>query len=383
MIKMFKRNIALLLVFGILFANIGSISYGAAVETEEVDLKAEMLFMEKMIELIDANYYHDVDKRDMVDGALKGLFLSLDKHSNYYTKEEFEQLAEDLSGDFGGIGVNITTNSGYITVVTPLKGTPGYKSGILPGDIIISVDGEDVKGFTTRDVSKLIRGEVGTNVKLGILREGNQGPIYIDVKREIIEINPIDYKILEDNIGYIRIGEFNNHTYDNVLKALYEMDKNKVKDIIFDVRNNPGGSLNQVVKTLRRLVPKGPIVHIKHSDGSLQTYKSYNMTPEYNIAVLTNKGSASASEIFAAAIKETGAGTVIGSNTYGKSTVQTLIPLINGGGIKITTAEYLTADKNSVNEIGVEPDIKVEDNAKKDLHLQKAIEILKKGSSLR
>jgi carboxyl-terminal processing protease len=380
--NMLKRNIILVLVCGILFTNIGSISYGAAVETKagavEVDIEAEMIFMEKMIEFIDANYYKDVDEREMIDGALKGLFFSLDKHSNYYTKEEFEQLSEDLSGDFGGIGVNITSNAGYITVITPLKGTPGYKAGILPGDIIISVDGEDIEGITTRDASKLIRGEVGTDVRLGILREGTQGALYIDVKREIIEINPIDYEILEDNIGYIRIGEFNNHTYDNIINALYEMDKNKVKDIVFDVRNNPGGSLNEVVRTLRRLVPKGPIVHIKHSDGKLETYKSYNVTPEYNIAVLTNKGSASASEIFAAAIKESGAGTVIGTNTYGKSTVQTLIPLINGGGVKITTAEYLTANKNSVNEIGVEPDIKVEDNMEKDLHLEKAIEILKK-----
>jgi len=380
--NIFKRKILFLLVFVLVLTTPGITAFGEAVKTQDagqINLVQELNYLGKMLQLIKANYPYDITERELMDGAMKGLFYNLDEYSNYYTEREFKQLSEDVSGDFGGIGVNITRKNDYITVITPLKGTPGYKAGILPGDIIVSVDGIDVTKYTTRDVSELIRGEPGTKVNLGIVRADNPNPIYIEIAREKIEINPVDYEILEDNIGYIRITEFNNHTLENIIKVLNNFNKNKVNDIIFDIRNNPGGSLNEVINVLRLIVPKGPIVHVKNSDGSIQTYSAFANVPKYNMAVLVNRGSASAAEIFAGAIKDRKLGTIIGTTTFGKGTVQTLIPLTNGGGIKLTIAEYLTANKNPVNKVGVEPDIVVEDNAEKDLHLIKAIEVLKKN----
>lgn len=366
----------------LVFAMPGITAFGETAkvpDAEQVNLGQELKYLGNMLKLIKANYAYDVTERELMDGAMKGLFYNLDEYSNYYTEREFKQLREEITGDFGGIGVNITRKNGYITVITPLNGTPGYKAGILPEDIIVSVDGEDVTKFTTRDASELIRGEPGTKVKLGIMREGNPNPIYIEVIRQKIEINPVEYEILDGKIGYIKIGEFNDHALDNVVMALNRLNKEKIKDIIFDVRNNPGGGLNEVVNTLRLVVPKGPIVHVKHSDGRLQTYSAFANVPEYNMVVLTNKGSASAAEIFAGAIKDRKLGTIVGTTTFGKGTVQSLIPLTNGGGIKLTIAEYLTANKNPVNKVGIEPDIIVEDNIEKDLQLKKAIEVIKKN----
>ncbi|MGN9165496.1 S41 family peptidase [Tissierellaceae bacterium HCP3S3_D8] len=378
--NIFKRKMLLLLAFVLVFTTPGITAFGETVQkqdTGDIDLVQELNYLGKMLQLIEANYAYDITERDLMDGAMKGLFYNLDEYSNYYTEREFKQLSEELSGDFAGIGVNITRKNGYITVITPLKDTPGYKAGILPGDIIVSVDGVDVTKYTTRDASELIRGVPGTKVKLGIVREGSPSTIYIEVTRQNLEINPIDYEIIENNIGYIKITEFNNHTLENMVKALNDLNKKNIKDIIFDVRNNPGGGLNEVINVLRLLVPKGPIVHVKNSDGKLESYGSFADVPKYNMAVLVNKGSASAAEIFAGAIKDRKLGTIIGTTTFGKGTVQTVIPLTNGGGIKLTIAEYLTANENPVNKVGIEPDIVVEDNLEKDLQLKKAIEVLK------
>ncbi len=377
-----KKRALVLMAAILVFTMPGTTAFGEAAQvpdTGKVNLVQELKYLGNMLQLIKANYAYDVTERELMDGAMKGLFYNLDEYSNYYTEREFKQLREEITGDFGGIGVNITRKNGYITVITPLNGTPGQKAGILPGDIIVSVDGKDVTKSTTRDASELIRGEPGTKVKLGIMREGNPNPIYIEVERQKIEINPVEYEILDGKIGYIKIGEFNDHALDNVVIALNKLNKEKIKDIIFDVRNNPGGGLNEVVNTLRLIVPKGPIVHVKHSDGRLQTYSAFANVPEYNMVVLTNKGSASAAEIFAGAIKDRKLGTIVGTTTFGKGTVQSLIPLTNGGGIKLTIAEYLTANKNPVNKVGIEPDIVVEDNLEKDLQLKKAIEVIKKN----
>ncbi len=375
-----KKGILFILVFTLIISAPSTLVFGQEVnvqQQQEIDLQQELEFLGNLLKLIKANYAYEVTEKQLIEGAMKGLFYNLDDYSNYYTEEEFKELNEIVSGDFGGIGIHIIEKNGNIEVVTPIKDTPGFKAGIQPGDIIVSVDDADIKGITSKKATELMRGEPGTKVKLGIVREGEPKVLYLDIVRELITINPIEYEILKDNIGYIKITEFNNHTLENVLKAMGHFNINKVDKIIFDVRNNPGGSLSEVINVLRFLVPRGPIVHVKYSDGEIETHYSYNDEVNFKLAVLVNKGSASASEIFAGAIQDTKVGTIIGTTTFGKGTVQTIVPLVNGGGIKLTIAEYLTANQNPVNKIGIKPDIVVENTTKEDLQLKKAIEVLK------
>ncbi len=379
--NIFKRGMLLILVFALIISAPSSLAFSQEDNTlyqEEINLQQELEFLGNMLKYIRANYAYEVTEDQLIEGAMKGLFLHLDDYSNYYTEEEFEELNGAVTGEFGGIGLHITEKNGYITVMTPIIGTPGFKAGIEPEDIIISVNDIDIKGFTSNKAADLMRGEPGTEVKLGIVREGETKVLYFDIIREMIIVNPVEYEILKSKIGYIKIKEFNNHTLENILIALNEFNINKVEKIIFDLRNNPGGSLNEVINVLRFLVPRGPLVHIKYSDGEVKSYYSYNDDEIFKIAVLVNKGSASASEIFAGAIQDRGIGTIIGTTTFGKGTVQSIIPLINGGAMKLTTAEYLTANENPVNKIGIKPDIEVENITEEDLQLKKAIQVLKK-----
>lgn len=376
-----KKGILFILIFTLIISVPSTFAFSqeaTAQQQQETNIQQELEFLGKLLKLIKANYAYEVTEQQLIEGAMKGLFYNLDDYSNYYTEEEFNELNEIVTGDFGGIGLHVTEKNGNVTVVTPIKDTPGFKAGIKPDDTIVSVDNTDIRGFTTKKAADLMRGEPGTKVKLGIVREGEPKVLYFDIVRELIINNPIEYEILKDNIGYIKITEFNSHTLENVLKAMGHFNINKVDKIVFDVRNNPGGSLSEVVNVLRFLVPRGPIVHVKYSDGEIQTHYSYNDEVNFKLAVLVNKGSASASEIFAGTIKDTGVGTIIGTTTFGKGTVQSIIPLVNGGGIKLTVAEYLTANKNPVNKVGIKPDIEVENKTEEDLQLKKAIEVLKK-----
>ncbi|WP_034600646.1 S41 family peptidase [Clostridiisalibacter paucivorans] len=330
-------------------------------------LDENLEYIGKLIKFVQV--YHageEVTEDELIQGAMKGVFYNLDPYSKYYTEEEFEELNEDVSGNFGGIGVRIIEKDGYVTVLAPIEGTPGFKAGIKADDKIVLVDGEDIVGYTSKQAMDIMRGEPGTEIKIGILRENVSGILYFDIVREIIEINPISHEILEDNIGYIKITEFNQNTLRNIEDVLKELDKEGIEDIVIDLRNNPGGFLTQVIEMSKYFVPEGPIVHVKNADGKTDSYKSTNKDPKYNLAVLVNRGSASASEIFAGAVKDTGVGKIIGAKTFGKGSVQKMIPLTNGGGIKLTIAEYLTPNKNKVNGIGITPDIVVETRNKMD-----------------
>ncbi|SCG81800.1 carboxyl-terminal processing protease [Proteiniborus sp. DW1] len=380
-----KKGILILLIFTLIVSTPSTLAFGqeesSIQQQEEIDLQQELESLGNLLKLIKANYAYEVTEKQLIEGAMKGLFYNLDDYSNYYTEEEFKELNETVSGDFGGIGLYVTEKNGNITVLTPIKDTPAFKAGIKPEDIMVSVDDIDIRGISLKKATDLMRGEPGTKVKIGIVRRGESKPLYFNIVRELIQLNPVEYEILKDNIGYIKITEFNNHTLENVLIALGEFDRNKIDKVIFDVRNNPGGSLREVIDVLRFLVPRGPIVHVKYSDGQIKTYFSYNDDVNFKLAVLTNKGSASASEIFAGAIQDTGVGTIIGTTTYGKGTVQSIIPLANGGGVKLTVAEYFTAKENPVDKVGIQPDVVVENTTKEDLQLKKAIEVLSKSAT--
>lgn len=378
-----KKILPIILAFTLVISSPSTLAFSEtekvqAAEQQEYNLKRDIEFLEQLIEFIKCNYAYEVTEQQLIEGAFKGLFSSLDDYSSYYTESEYKELTESLTGDFVGVGIVITEKDGCIMVVSAIEGTPGFKAGIKPEDIIVSVDDIGIKGFTISKVASLIKGEPDTQVRLGIKRKGKGDIIYFSITRKTIEYNPVEYKILEDNIGYIKISEFNNHALENVMKAITEFENKNVKKVIFDIRNNPGGGLGEVLHVLRLLIPEGPLVHIRDSNGNISTRSSFTKVPRYKLAVLVNEGSASASEIFAGAVQDRGVGTIIGITTFGKGTVQSVLSLVNGGGLKLTTAEYLTPNMNPVNKVGIKPDIVVENTTEEDLQLKKAIEVLKK-----
>lgn len=313
-----------------------------------------------LMNIIKGRYYKDVNVDDLVNGAIKGMFEVLDPHSTYFTQEEYEDFFSNISGEFGGLGIVIEKKD-HITVVSPIEGTPAFKAGFRAGDEIIYVDEIDISDYTLEAGVDLMRGDAGTEVRIGVKRRGTENLIYFDIVREIIKINPITYEIKEGNIGYIKITQFNGNVYNKIKLALEEMKASGVKGIVIDVRSNPGGLLSEVVNISKMLIPEGPIVHIDYKNNR-ETYKSELKEAPYKLAVLVNGGSASASEILAGAVKDSGAGILVGEKTYGKGSVQSVLQLVGGGGLKITTAHYLTPSEFALDGIGLTPDIEVASN---------------------
>lgn len=356
-----KASIVILLTIVLLVSSATPLQASRYGYDDNVATYVDIYYLNDIMEYIEAVYPFNVTRHELIEGALRGIFYNLDINSEYYTPEEFKEMYESVSGDFVGIGVYIEEKDGYILVVSPIEGSPGQKAGLKAGDLIVSVDGKDIKGLSANQASAIIKGEIGTSVNIGIRRDGVNGILYFDIVRDLIEVNPVSYEILEDSIGYIRISRFNDNTLDNMMVALAAMDDHGITKLIIDLRNNPGGYLHEVIEILKLFVPKGPLVHIKYQGNSIDTYRSSLPKAKYDLAVLVNEGSASASEIFAGAIQDSGAGTVIGTRTYGKGTVQNIIPLLNGDGIKLTIAEYLTPKERSIDGVGIVPDIVVEE----------------------
>lgn len=369
--KFFRRFTALALVLFIFIIQLPSFGQAA-------DFQYNTEYLQEVEEFIKEYYLHDVTDEQLMKGAVKGLFYNLDDYSEYYTKDEFDKLIEDVSGSFVGIGIYMGDDNGHVTVFSPIKDGPAYKAGLKAGDIIVSVDGKDVTSYSSADVSDLIKGKIGTKVKLGIKRNDSKDTLYFNITRDEVKVNPVSYDTVNKSLGYLNISQFNDYTVENVDKALNYFDQHSIKNLIIDLRNNPGGSVDQVVDVLKKFIPAGSIVHIKYKDGTIQTYSSSLKTPKYKLAVLINENSASASEIFAGAIKDRKVGTLVGVTTYGKGVVQEIIPLDNGDGIKLTIAEYLTPNKISIDGKGITPDIVVKNtDPTKDLQMEKAISLFK------
>lgn len=317
-------------------------------------------YIDYMLKTIDDMYYQDASERNMIDGAYKGLFQSLDPYSMYFTKNEYQQFSSSIEGSFGGIGAYITEGkNGYVEIVSPIKNTPAEAAGLLPGDQILKINGEDAAGFSSEQAVALIRGKEGTKVTLTILREGG-APFDVVITRAIIVNKSVHYEMLEDNIGYIELTGFNETSNKEFDEAMKYMANHDVKKLIVDVRNNPGGLLSTGVYISDYFINEGDeIVKIDYKSKTDRTYKAKTAKAPMDLVVLINEGSASASEIFAGSIKANKAGTIIGSNSFGKGTVQDLIPLNNGGGLKITIAEYLVKGDTKVHGVGIKPDIEV------------------------
>ena len=374
---MTKKLLSLLLALTLLLPTASFAQDSALGEIRSHDTDADMELMIEVYNYIQETYPLELDNKAVIEGGLKGMLQAIDPYSDYYTPEEASQLYMELMGYFTGIGIYIEKNETYITIVETIEGANAKEAGLLAGDVIISVDGTDTRDMSLSEASGMIKGVKGTTVKLGIKRSGVEEILYFEIVRDEIIINPVSYSEIEEGIGYIKLSEFSQKAALEMRRALGSFNQSGTRKIILDLRNNPGGLLDQAVKIAKEFVPEGPIVHIRERNSSLLTYSSYNQVPDYKLIVLVNENSASASEILAGAIKDRNAGTLIGKKTYGKGIVQSIIPLDNGSLIKMTTAEYLTPKYRSIHGIGIEPDIVVENVDGQDLQMEKAIELLK------
>ncbi|MFA4884360.1 MAG: S41 family peptidase [Desulfotomaculaceae bacterium] len=335
----------------------------------------------KVITLVRTQYLQPVNSTQLVDGAIKGMVESLnDPYSVYLEPKTYSQLQEQIKGSFGGLGILVGIKEQKLTVVRAYQGTPAAKAGIEAGDVISGIDDSDARGIDLETAIKLMRGPVGSSVSLTVSRQGNPEPLQFALVREEISVPTVEGQILSGTkIGYIIISQFTERTAEEMKGTLNRLQGENIKGLILDLRDNPGGELGASVNVSKYFIPKGPIVFIDYRVGKDQEFSSEGRTVELPLVVLINGGSASASEILAGAVKDTGAGTLVGTKTFGKGIVQTVFPLNNGAGLKLTTARYLTPNKNDINQKGVEPDVQVQplEDKSRDLQLDRAIELIK------
>lgn len=328
---------------------------------------------------IETKYVNDTDDVKLIDGAIDGMVKSLnDPHSNYLSPKMYKTLMEQTEGSFAGIGVVMgMDNEQKIHIVGIMENSPGQKAGLQEGDEILAVDGVPVTQMAFDEVAAHVRGQAGTDVVLTIMRDNTNQDITIT--RDNIKLKTVGHKMLDNNIGYIQIVSFSEDTANEFNEAYNDLKNQGMKALVLDLRNNPGGLLTTCVEIAKKLVPKGEIVSIVDKQGNKETYSSSLEAPEYPLAVLINKNSASASEILSGAIQDTKAGTIIGNTSYGKGSVQTILPMFEDDAVKLTIAKYYTPSGRSIDGTGITPDIEInlDENATSDTQLDKALEVLK------
>ncbi len=317
----------------------------------------------EVLTIIKKNYVDEVKTKDLIAGAIKGMVSSLDPHSGYMTVDAFKELQVETKGEFGGLGIQIGAKDGLLTVIAPIEDTPAYRAGIKAGDKIIKIAGEATKEMNITDAVEKMRGPKGTAVTLTILREGLKGPKDFTIVRDIIKIKSVKAKMLDGNIGYVKLTQFQETTASDLSNALKTLKKEGMASLILDLRNNPGGLLNSAVDVTEQFIPsKKLVVYIKGRDGEKIEYLTEGDKTAYTnipMVVLVNEGSASASEIVAGALKDWSRAIIIGIQTFGKGSVQSLIPLSDGSGLRLTTAKYYTPKGTSIQSVGITPDIVV------------------------
>ncbi|MFL2852644.1 MAG: S41 family peptidase [Candidatus Pelagibacter sp.] len=367
----------------ILFLNLSFVhSYSNNELYNKIDLFGEVL------EKIKKDYVDEVDQTEMIDSAINGVLQSLDPYSAYMSPENFNEMQTDTRGEFGGLGIEIGMESGVVKVISPIDDTPAANAGIKAGDYIVKIGDEQVQGKSLMEAVKLMRGPVGTSIKLTVRRKNFKKPLEFIIIRKIIEVKSVNAEILgkDKDLGYIRLKSFNENSDNQFLDIIKKFEKNsKLKGYILDLRNNPGGLLTQAINITDFFLNDGEIVSTKGRKVS-ETRKFFARKGDEikgkPIIVLINNGSASASEIFAGALKDHKRAIILGENSYGKGSVQSIIPLRNGGGIRLTISKYYLPSGNSISEVGVTPDIVVEEtgqdfkiNTKNDNQLNYALEL--------
>lgn len=336
-------------------------------------------------DVIDLKYLEKTDEKTLEENIYKGLLQGLnDPYSVYYTKDEYDALKEETSGSYCGIGALVSQNAdtGVITAINVFKGSPAEKAGMKNGDIIFKVEDKEVTGEDLNNVVAKMKGEKDTKVKINVYRTSEKEYIDLEITRDKVDVPTVEHKMLDKSkgIGYIQITQFEEVTYDQFKEALDDLKKRGMKSVIFDLRNNPGGLYDTVCEMLNDLLPEGTLVYTKDKDGNKQEKKSDANFLDMPMVVLQNENSASASEIFAGAIQDFGAGKIVGTQSFGKGIVQSIIPLSDGSAVKLTVEKYYTPKGVNIHGKGITPDVKVEisKDGKKDNQLQKAIEVIEK-----
>jgi carboxyl-terminal processing protease len=371
------------LVISIILINfISSIVFAKNELYEKIDLFGEVL------ENINKDYVDEVDQTKIMDSAINGVLQSLDPYSSYMSPELFKEMQTDTRGEFGGLGIEIGMEAGVVKVISPIDDTPAARAGIKAGDYIVKIGKEQVQGKSLMEAVKLMRGPVGTSIDLTVKRRNIKKPLEFKITRKVIEVKSVSAKIIskDENLGYIRLKSFNENSDKQLLKSIKDFEKkSKIKGYILDLRNNPGGLLTQAINITDFFLDDGEIVSTKSRKVS-ETRKFFARSGDEvkgkPIIILINNGSASASEIFAGALKDHKRAIILGENSYGKGSVQSIIPLANGGGIRLTISKYYLPSGKSISEVGVTPDIVVEEtesdfkiNSEKDNQLNYAIKL--------
>ena len=340
------------------------ISFQGVLSSENNIYKKIDLFGE-VLEKINKEYVDEINQSESMDSAINGLLQSLDPYSAYMSPEIFNEMQTETSGEFGGLGIEVSMESGVVKVISPIDDTPASRAGIKAGDYIVKINDIQVQGKSLSEAVDLMRGPVGSGIELTIRRRGEKKALTFNIVREVIQIKSVKADLLEKNIGYIRLTSFNENSGKQIKKEINKFEENKnVKAYILDLRNNPGGLLSQAIKISDFFLNDGEIVSTKSrksSENRKWFAKKGDLTNGKTIVVLINYGSASASEIVAGALKDHKRAILLGENSYGKGSVQSIIPLKNDGAIRLTVAKYYLPSGKSISEVGVSPDIEVDE----------------------
>ena len=355
--------------------------------SEEDDIYKKIDIFSEVLDKINKEFVDDVNQSEAMDAAINGVLQSLDPYSAYMTPELYESMQTETSGEFGGLGIEVSMEAGVIKVITPMDDSPAAKAGVKAGDYIVRINDIQVQGKSLSEAVEIMRGPVGTDIEITVRRRGERKALIFNITREKIKVASVKSEILEDQTGYIRLTSFNENSGDQIKDKIKEFKKNeKIQNYILDLRNNPGGLLSQAIKITDFFIDSGEIVSTK-SKRKYESRKFFakkgDLIDGNTIVVLINYGSASASEIVAGALKDHKRAIIIGENSYGKGSVQSIIPLKNKGAIRLTVSKYYLPSGKSISEIGVSPDIEVAEgssnfriNTDSDNQLQYALKLL-------
>jgi carboxyl-terminal processing protease len=340
----------------------------------------------EVLERVRSDYVEKPDDSKLIEAAINGMLTALDPHSAYLNPKHFRDMQVQTRGEFGGLGIEVTMENGVVKVVSPIEDTPAAKAGLMSGDLITALDKEQIQGLTLQEAVEKMRGPVNSPITLTIVRKGVEDPFDVKVTRDVIHINPVKYNAEGDDVGYIRITTFNEQTTANLQKALDDLKKQlgpKLKGYVIDLRNNPGGLLDQAISVSDAFLDQGAIVLTRGrnlEETQRSNARSGDLTDGKQLIVLINGGSASASEIVAGALQDHHRATILGTRSFGKGSVQTIIPLGSNGALRLTTARYYTPSGRSIQAKGIEPEVVVEEELPEDLK-KKADDLTTKGEA--
>ena len=351
-----KIKFLLLIFFSVFYLN-------KTVISAEIDIYKKIDLFGEVLEKINKEYVDEIDQSESMDSAINGLLQSLDPYSAYMSPKIFDEMQTETSGEFGGLGIEVSMEAGVVKVISPIDDTPASRAGLKAGDYIVKINDVQVQGKSLSEAVDLMRGPVGSGIELTVRRRGERKALTFNIIREVIQVQSVKSEIIDENIGYIRLTSFNDNSSDQIEKQIKKLKKDKnLNSFILDLRNNPGGLLSQAIKISDFFLENGEIVSTKSrkkSENRKWFAKKGDITDGKTLLVLINYGSASASEIVAGALKDHKRAIIVGENSFGKGSVQSIIPLKNRGAIRLTVAKYYLPSGKSISEVGVRPDIEV------------------------